>query len=100
MNERLEVNVKNGINYDIVYESGFDALNDELKRLEFTGKKACIVTDSIVEPLYCEELKSVLESAGNTVSVFVFPSGEILLEHWFSKCGPQISNTSITRELG
>jgi len=76
MNERLEVNVKNGINYDIVYESGFDALNDELKRLEFTGKKACIVTDSIVEPLYCEELKSVLESAGNTVSVFVFPSGE------------------------
>ena len=76
MNERLEVNVKNGINYDIVYECGFDALKDELNRLEFTGKKACIVTDSIVEPLYCEELKNVLEETGNAVSVFIFPSGE------------------------
>ncbi len=76
MNERLEVTVKNGINYDIVYECGFDALKNELNRLELTNKKACIVTDSIVEPLYCEEVKKVLEDADNTVSVFVFPSGE------------------------
>lgn len=76
MNERLEVTVKNGNNYDIVYEYGFDALKDELLRLELTDKRACIVTDSIVEPLYAEELKKALEAAGNTASVFVFPSGE------------------------
>jgi len=76
MNERLEVNVKNGINYDIVYECGFDALKEELYRLEFTEKKVCIVTDSIVEPLYAEEVKKVLEDAGNKVILFVFPSGE------------------------
>ena len=76
MNERLEVIVKNGNNYDIVYDFGFDALKDELIRLELTDRKACIVTDSIVEPLYAAELTKVLEEAGNTVSLFVFPSGE------------------------
>ena len=68
--------VKNGNNYDIVYEYGFDALKDELLRLELTDKRACIVTDSIVEPLYAEELKKALEAAGNTASVCVFPIGE------------------------
>ena len=76
MNERLEVNVKNGLNYDIVYERGFEALKEELMRLELTGKKVCIITDSIVEPLYAENVKKVIEEAGNTVSVFVFKSGE------------------------
>ena len=76
MNERLEITVKNGMNYDIVYDYGFEALKDELIRLELTDRKACIVTDSIVEPLYAQELKKVLEEAGNVVSVFVFPSGE------------------------
>lgn len=76
MSERLEVSVKNGNNYDIVYNRGFDTLKEELERLELTGKKACIVTDSIVEPLYAESLKKALEEAGNTVSVFVFKSGE------------------------
>ena len=76
MNERLEVNVKNGLNYDIVYERGFEALKEELMRLELTAKKVCIITDSIVEPLYAENVKKVIEEAGNTVSVFVFKSGE------------------------
>lgn len=76
MSERLEVSVKNGNNYDIVYDRGFDTLKEELIRLELTGRKACIVTDSIVEPLYAESVKNILEEAGNTVSVFVFKSGE------------------------
>ena len=76
MSERMEVAVKGGNNYDIVFERGFDSLMEELKRLELTGKKACIVTDSVVEPLYADAVKEVLEAAGNTVSLFVFPSGE------------------------
>ena len=76
MTDRLEVTVKNGVNYDIVFEQSFDALKEELERLGLTGLKACIVTDNIVAPLYSEILKQVLESAGNTVSVFVFPNGE------------------------
>ncbi len=76
MSERLEIAVKNGLNYDIVYDLGFEGLKEELVRLELTDKKACIVTDSIVSPLYAQELKTVLEGAGNTVSIFVFQSGE------------------------
>ena len=76
MSERMEVAVKGGNNYDIVFERGFDSLMEELKRLELTGKKACIVTDSVVEPLYADAVKEVLEADGNTVSLFVFPSGE------------------------
>ncbi len=76
MSERMEVAVKGGTNYDIVLERGFDSLQEELSRLELTGKKACIVTDSIVEPLYAEAVKSILEAVGNTVSLFIFPSGE------------------------
>ena len=66
MSERLEVSVKNGDNYDIVYDRAFDTLKEELMRLELTGRKACIVTDSIVEPLYAESVKNILEEAGNT----------------------------------
>lgn len=76
MADRLEINVKSGNNYDIVYQLDFNGLKDELERLELKGKKTCIVTDSIVEPLYAAELKKVLESADNKVTVFVFPSGE------------------------
>ena len=76
MSERLEVNVKNGNNYDIVYERGFDALKEELLRLEFMQKRACIITDINVEPLYAESVKKVVEEVGNSVSIFVFPNGE------------------------
>lgn len=76
MSERLEVVVKNGTNYDIVYAQSFEALKDELERLELTSKKACIVTDNVVEPLYAQTLKEVLEATGNTVTVFTFKNGE------------------------
>ena len=76
MSEILEVAVKNGTNYDIVYEQNFDGLKAELERLELTGRKACIVTDNVVEPLYAQSVKEVLEAAGNQVSIFVFKNGE------------------------
>lgn len=77
MGERLEVTVKNGTNYDIVFEQSFDGLKEELERLDLTGKKTCIVTDDIVEPLYAKAVQEILESAGNEVTVFVFKNGEV-----------------------
>ena len=76
MSERLEVAVKNGTNYDIVYEQNFDALKIELERLDLTGKKVCIVTDNVVEPLYAQNVKEILESVDNIVSIFTFKNGE------------------------
>ncbi len=76
MSERLEVIVKNGNNYDIVYEQNFDGLKAELERLELTNTKACIVTDNIVEPLYAQAVKEELEATGNEVTIFTFQNGE------------------------
>lgn len=76
MSERLEVTVKNGTAYDIVYKQDFNSLKEELTRLEFVDRKVCIVTDNIVEPLYAQKVKEILESAGNTVFVFTFKNGE------------------------
>lgn len=76
MSERLEITVKNGIPYDIVYEQDFSPLKEELERLELTNKKVCIVTDNIVEPLYAQGVKEALELAGNSVFLFTFKNGE------------------------
>lgn len=76
MSERLEVTVKNGNNYDIIFDQSFDTLKEELERLELTNKKACIITDNIVEPLYANKVKDVLEEAGNRVWIFKFTNGE------------------------
>lgn len=76
MSERIEIVVKSGTNYDIIYEQNFDALKEELERLGLTEKKACIVTDNIVEPLYAQTVKEILETVGNTVSIFTFKNGE------------------------
>lgn len=62
--------------YDIVIESGFGGLSEAFNKLEITGRKLCIVTDSNVGPLYAEQVKSELEKTGNTVYVYTFAAGE------------------------
>lgn len=47
--------------YDIVIESGFGGLSEAFNKLEITGRKLCIVTDSNVGPLYAEQVKNELE---------------------------------------
>lgn len=76
MNRRVDVK-KNEVHcYDIVIERGFDAIIDELDRLNIKGIKLCIVTDSNVGPIYADKLKSILEKTGNSVYVFTIPAGE------------------------
>ena len=62
--------------YDIVIESGFGGLSEAFNKLEITGRKLCIVTDSNVGPLYAEQVKNELEKTGNTVYVYTFAAGE------------------------
>ncbi len=76
MARRLEVKYQNKPCYDIVFDKDFEGLAAELERLEVTGKKACIVTDSNVEPLYAEEVKKLLEQVFGKVLVYVIPAGE------------------------
>ena len=62
--------------YDIVIESGFGGLPEAFNKLEITGRKLCIVTDSNVGPLYAEQVKNELEKTGNAVYVYTFAAGE------------------------
>ncbi len=72
------MNVKNpmGKDYDIVIGDSFDALPGEIEALGLAGKKACIITDTNVEPLYAEAVKEKLSGVFSEVSIFAFEAGE------------------------
>lgn len=76
MSNRIEVAVKKGIPYDIVLESNFDQLQEELNKIGVQGKKVCIVTDNIVNALYADTVKNILEKCNNHVVIYVFQNGE------------------------
>lgn len=76
MSKRLKVYQKEIPIYDIAMEPSFDALADEVKKLDIDEHKICIVTDTNVAPLYLEEVKERLKGCCRSVSVFIFPAGE------------------------
>lgn len=62
--------------YDIIIESDFIQLAEQINRLGVTGRKLCVVTDSNVGKLYANEVKNKLELTGNQVFVYTFAAGE------------------------
>ncbi len=73
---RLTVKTPDKKDYDIVITSGFEALADELKRLDLTGRRAMIVSDTTVWPLHGESLCAVLADNDIAVESYVFRAGE------------------------
>lgn len=72
--DRLHVNLE--INsYDICFTDSFDALADELKKID-APKKLLIVTDTNVEALYADKVNNILTENGYDSSVYAFPAGE------------------------
>lgn len=70
------VTVRASAAYDVAVGSG---LLDHLGReaaAQFAGRKAALVSDSNVAPLYLARAKASLEGAGFAVFPFVFPAGE------------------------
>lgn len=76
MSKRMTVKKDNQPIYDIVIESDYEKLAEEVKNVGAEGKKLCIVTDSNVGPLYCDAVKAELEKIASKVTVFTFPAGE------------------------
>lgn len=76
MSERLTVHRDGNAIYDIVIESSFERLGEELESLAVSGKKLCIVTDSTVAPLYLEQVCAQLLPQCAQVDAFTFPAGE------------------------
>ncbi|MGN0161630.1 MAG: 3-dehydroquinate synthase [Lachnospiraceae bacterium] len=76
MPRTITVNYNEKPCYDIVIEKNFERLTDSFAKLNITGKKICIVTDSNVGPLYADEVQQALEKTGNSVFVYTFAAGE------------------------
>lgn len=76
MADRITVHRDGKDIYDIVLESSFSRLGEEVSRLEIAGRKLCIVSDSNVASLYLEEVKAQLMPYCSNVGSFVFQAGE------------------------
>lgn len=69
-------NLDNIFSYEIVWEDGFSALTEQIRKLQLPAGKYCIVTDSTVAELYLAEVREALEKMGVVVTSFIFPAGE------------------------
>jgi len=62
--------------YDIFIDTSFDALGEELSKLETQEKRICIVTDSKVDELYAQSIIAEISGYCKKVVKFVFQAGE------------------------
>lgn len=76
MSKTINVNDGRGADYDIRITNGFQELSELLKPFLNAQRKAVIVSDSNVYPLYGEEVKKIITDLGNTCETFIFPEGE------------------------
>lgn len=65
-----------GPGYDIIISDDLNSLGDAFNSIEVTGRKALIVTDDNVSPLYLIPVKSAAEASFSEVISFVVPAGE------------------------
>ncbi len=76
MSQRLNVLYNKKPCYDIVITRSFEELSTELTPFISEEKKVCIISDSIVAPLYAEEVKALIAPMCAKVCVYTIPAGE------------------------
>lgn len=76
MARELMVNFEGTPCYKIMMESSFDALKEKLRKYAKNHRRACIVTDSIVEKFYLKEIVTLCRETFTETTSFIFPSGE------------------------
>lgn len=76
MSQRLEVLYNKKSCYDIIIESDFSKLSEEISKLDTANKKICIITDSIVGSIYLKEVLNLLEPICKKAVSFTFQAGE------------------------
>ncbi|MBD5460416.1 MAG: 3-dehydroquinate synthase [Lachnospiraceae bacterium] len=74
--ERLPILYERKPCYDIIFSQNFDDLIPELELLGVQDKKICIITDSVVEKLYGQDLLKRLEGNCQRAVLFSFLTGE------------------------
>lgn len=76
MAQKLEVLYDKKPCYDIFITRGFEELAAELAAFINKEKKICIISDTIVAPLYAESLNDVVKEVAGSVCTYVIPAGE------------------------
>lgn len=76
MAKRLTIHRDNKPIYDIVIKNSFEDMKDEFVRLNLQGRKICIVSDSVVAPLYLDTVKNSLAEVSDCITEYVFEAGE------------------------
>ncbi len=76
MSQRLPVLYEKKPCYDIFISKSFDEFATELAPFITPTKKVCIVTDSIVGPLYAETVEAIITPLCAQVCVYTIPAGE------------------------
>lgn len=76
--QEINVSVKIDSNkpYNIYIDNSFDELPGKLSELYPEKVKACIITDSNVEPLYLNTVKEILKDVFSEIHQYVFEAGE------------------------
>lgn len=76
MSHKLEVLYNKKPCYNIIIESNFSKLAEELESLETANRKICVVTDSNVGSIYKEEVCKLLQPISKEVLSYSFAHGE------------------------
>lgn len=76
MSQRLPVLFEKKPCYDIIITKSFEELPAELEAFVTPEKKVCIVTDTIVAPLYAEEVSNLIKPMCAKVCTYTIPAGE------------------------
>ena len=76
MGSRMPVHMDGTTIYDIVMETSFEGLKEELKKMKLNERKVCIVTDTNVAPLYLNEVEALISDCFKKTEHFIFPAGE------------------------
>ena len=76
MAQRLSVMYDKKPCYDIVITKGFEEIKEEIAQFVDKSKKVCIISDSIVAPLYAEDLAGIVKEFASSVCTYAIPAGE------------------------
>lgn len=73
----MKIDVRTAQPYSVTLEKGaLDRVGEIAREVKKPGAKAMLISESNVFPLYGARVKTSLESAGFSVSEFLFPAGE------------------------
>ncbi|MBR1472153.1 MAG: 3-dehydroquinate synthase [Lachnospiraceae bacterium] len=76
MSKLITVNMNRKPIYDIMIESDFAALPEKMKSLGYEKIKIAIVSDTLVAPIYAEQISELLRPLCSDIFVHAFPAGE------------------------